>query len=155
MTQRTWIYSLPEAVTDAQRSALTQAFSHFLAEWKTHGAPVQGTIDLRHDRFVIVQSAPDAQPSGCSIDSMKQAVTRALLDQQLTWLDNAQVVYRTAEGDIAYTHFQEIPVQVAEGALNAETIVFDNTLNQTDDLNLWEQPLNQTWLRRYLPKIQA
>lgn len=151
MTTYTWIYTLADPVENNVQEALEAHFSAFLSQWKTHGTPVQGRIENKYGRFVIVQADPsDGRPSGCSIDSMRHGVEAILQQHKLTWLDNGMVTYRASDDSIQSIPFREIPALLASGDLGADTTIFDNTLSQTDDLNLWEKPLAETWMKRYL-----
>lgn len=151
MQQYTWFFSLEHPVAEAQQAALQADFDRFTAQWKTHGQPVEGLIGLRHGQFVVVQANPgQARPSGCSIDSLKRGVEQILGQHQLTWLDPAWVFYRAADGQIKRVLFRQIPALIASGELTGDSLVFDHSLNQSDDLSRWEVPLRDTWLRRYL-----
>jgi hypothetical protein len=152
MTLYTWFYTLPQSLTAAQQKSLEAAFQVFLDSWKTHGKPVQARIEVRHGRFVLIQSDPsDSRPSGCSIDSMRRTVEQILTQHELSWLDNAYVHFKDENGAIRSLHFRELPALAQAGHLQPDTLVFDHTLSQTDDLSKWEVPLEQTWLKRYLP----
>ncbi len=59
MTTYTWIYTLSENTDNALLEALEADFSAFLNQWQTHGTPVQGSIEIKHARFVIVQADPE------------------------------------------------------------------------------------------------
>lgn len=154
MQQFTWFFSLKEPLSPEMKEALSGSFAAFLNQWKSHGTPVDGMIDIRHDQFVIVQADPEVErPSGCSIDSLKRSVSTILTHHQLEWLEAGYVFFRNSAGDVQSVHFREIPSLVENGVLTEDTIVFDNSLAQSDDLSRWELPLKQTWLKRYLQKV--
>ncbi|MEM6344488.1 MAG: hypothetical protein AAF927_11435 [Bacteroidota bacterium] len=154
MQSYTWFYSLANALSLEEEQALAADFEHFLAQWKSHGTPVEGLIKIRYGRFIIVQSNPaEARPSGCSIDSLKKSVGTILDKHGLKVLDASYVYYRSGT-EINAVHFRELNQLAADGRLEAETIVFDHSLAQSDDLSKWELPLKQTWLKRYLPKVK-
>ncbi len=152
MQQFTWIFSLLRSVTPAEKESLQQNFLQFQGQWKTHGTPVNGLIRLHHDRFVVIQAREDdGRPSGCSIDSLRRGVTEILSNHQLPWSDGSEVSYRDGNGEIHLVHFQQIPSLLAAGTLQPDSIVFDHTLKNSDDLSQWERPLKDTWLKRFLP----
>ncbi|MFK7925269.1 MAG: hypothetical protein AB8H47_25160 [Bacteroidia bacterium] len=154
MQSYTWFYSLADALSPEKEQALAADFEYFLAQWKSHGTPVEGLIKIQYGRFVIVQSNPeDSRPSGCSIDSLKKSVSAIIDKHGLSVLDASYVYYRSGT-EIQATHFKELPKLATEGTLEADTIVFDHSLSQSDDLSKWELPLKQTWLKRYLPKVR-
>ena len=151
MTRYTWIYTLHADADSALADALQADFDLFLNQWKTHGTPVKGSIQVHHHRFIIVQADPaDDRPSGCSIDSMRHAVEAILQKHHQSWLDNGKIAYRAADDSIQAIGFQQIGSLLESGELHPDAIVFDNTLSHTDDLANWELPLKQTWMKRYL-----
>lgn len=155
MQAYTWIYSLEHEISAETLSALQAAFDAFLRQWKSHGVPVDGMIQLRHHRFVIIQSDPaDDRPSGCSIDSLKRAIGQILEQHHLKVQDAAYVQYRDAEGQVQSVHFQQLPSLVKEGKVGPQTMFFDHSLGQSDDLSKWEMPMQETWLKRFLPVVQ-
>lgn len=151
MQTYTWFYSLKDQPSPAQKAKLEAGFEQFLANWKSHGTPVEGLIQFVYDRFVIIQSDPGkARPSGCSIDSLKRGVEGILTQTELPWMEAAYVCYRDAAGEIQSVHFSKIKSLIESGELTADTQVFDHSLSQSDDLSKWEQPLSATWLKRFL-----
>ena len=68
------------------------------------------------------------------------------------FLDASTIFYRDAEGQIQQVHFSKIKALVEQGVVHAATIVFDHSLGQSDDLSQWELPMEQTWMRRHLPR---
>jgi hypothetical protein len=155
MQQYTWFYSLKSPLSPEQVAALEVDFAQFLSQWKTHGTPVEGLITIKHDRFIVIQSDPGVgRPSGCSIDSLKHAIGQILNAHRLEVVDAAHIFYRGENGEIQTTHFSKISALVNDGVLTPETIVFDHSLDQSDDLSKWEMPMSGTWLNRYFPKKQ-
>jgi hypothetical protein len=151
MQAYTWFFSLSTPLSAEQEVALQADFANFANQWKSHGTPVEGLIQVKHKRFVIAQSNPvDSRPSGCSIDSLKRGIEQILRTHQLPQLDSSQVFYRDEAGEIQFTDFRSIPELVAQGKLQGDTLIFDHSLSQSDDLSKWEVPLAQSWLRRYL-----
>lgn len=149
--QHIWIFQLATAPSAAAKSSILDELSSFVAVWKAHGAPVPGAVELRHDRFVIVQATP-GHASGCSIDSMTKGVTDILRQHGLQVLGAERVLFRDADGSIADMDFKDARAHVASGRIHADTIVFDSTMGQSNDLNLWEVPMHKTWLGRFLPQ---
>lgn len=151
MQRYTWIFSLLSPVSEPVAASLRTAFEAFQGQWKSHGTPVSGMIQLHHNQFVVVQANNDeGRPSGCSIDSLRRGVTAILAQQQLAWADGCEIFYRQPNGSIAIAHFHQIPALVENGSLGPDSIVFDHTLGDSDDLTRWELPMNQTWMKRYL-----
>ena len=153
MQQYTWIYSLNDTLSAVQNEALTAQFQAFSQNWKSHGTPVEGTVNIHYQRFVIVQADMRSErPSGCSIDSMRKTVENVLKEQGFFYTDASQIHYRNAGNEIAFVSFREVVNLLANEEMNENTVIFDNTLSNSDDLNKWEVPLAQTWLKRFLKR---
>jgi len=151
MQKYTWIYILADTLTKAQRQQLEVAFSNFLNKWTSHGRSIAGKIWIPYNRFVVIQANSDEdRPSGCSIDDMKRSVEKLLQELSFAWLDASYIAYKDEVSDIQVVHFQEIEKWVQMGKLSPNTIIFDNSLDQTDDLEKWERPMAKTWMRRFL-----
>ncbi len=151
MQQYTWFFSLSQTLSSEQETALKADFDRFVSQWNTHGSPVDGLIQIRHARFVIIQSNPaEARPSGCSIDSLKQGVGKILQQHGLESVEASYVFFQQDDQTIRSTDFRQIPQLIREGVLKADTLIFDHSLSQSDDLRKWEVPLKQSWLKRYL-----
>jgi len=154
MQQYTWIYSLNETLSAAQNEALLAQFQAFAQNWKSHGTPVEGTVTIHYQRFIIVQADMSSErPSGCSIDSMRRTVENTLKEQGIFYTDAAQIYYRNAQNEITSVHFREVSTLLEKGEMNENTIIFDSTLSNSDDLSKWEVPLGQTWLKRFLKNV--
>jgi hypothetical protein len=151
MQQYTWFYSLKDELSPEKEAELQQEFKTFTDQWETHGKSVDGLIQIKYGRFVIAQASPeDARPSGCSIDSLRRGIDQILSTRGYKTLDNGYVFFKDETGEIQEVHFRELPQYIDGGRLKAETPVLDHSLSQSDDLSLWERPLQATWLKRYL-----
>ena len=149
----TWIFSLAESLSDDQKAQLEQRFASYLTKWNSHGRPLKALILVRHHRFVIVQADPtENRPSGCSIDSLKRAVTQILEAEGLKSVDASRIHYKGRSGEIFSLDFRDLPKAIQAGELTGESLVFDHSLGQSDDLSRWEVSLQDSWMKRFLPK---
>lgn len=152
----TWIFTLPQSLSDTQSARLTADFEAFIRRWKSHGQPVDGRIEVKYKRFVVVQAGPaGGQPGGCSIDNMTRETLKLLEAEGINPLDNGHIAYRDAAGDIQTASFRELPALVAAGALGPQSIVFDATVSTHGDFSAWERPMADTWMQRFLPQPQS
>ena len=79
MYQKIWFFSLLSPIDTAQSARLSDLFSQFLSQWRSHGTPVEGTFEVLHNRFILIKGAVEGDtPSGCSIDAMRKGVTQIL-----------------------------------------------------------------------------
>ena len=149
--QHVWIFQLAQAPSETAKSAILKDLDAFMVSWKAHGSPVPGVAELRYDRFVIVVAEP-GHASGCSIDAMTKGVGQILSNQGIEVLGPEYVMYKDASGNISKMDFKAVRAAVLDGTLSAQSIVFDSTMGQSNDLARWELPLEQTWMGRFLPQ---
>ncbi len=149
--QHNWIFQLATAPTAETKSAILQELDAFVAVWKAHGSPVPGRAELRHERFVVVMAEP-GHASGCSIDSMTKGVMDILTKYEIAVLGPENVCFQTQNGSIEHVDFKEVRAAIQSGRLTADTIVFDSTMGQSNDLARWEVPLHATWMGRFVPQ---
>jgi hypothetical protein len=149
--QHLWIFQLATAPSAEAKILILNQLEAFVAVWKAHGAPVPGSVSLRHDRFVVVMAEP-GHASGCSIDSMTKGVTEILTQHDIAVLGPERVFFKEADGSIADIDFKEVKAAILAGRLSADSIVFDSTMGQTNELDRWEVQLQTTWMGRFLPQ---
>ncbi|MEM7040116.1 MAG: hypothetical protein AAF570_24300 [Bacteroidota bacterium] len=148
--QHIWIFQLHTAMSAGTQATVQQDLNAFLEAWKAHGTPVPGTAEIRYDQFVIVQATPGAT-SGCSIDSMTHGVEAILKKVKAEIAPNNLIFYRTNEGGIDKVDFREVSAAIAGGHMHADTIIYDASMGQENDLNKWEVRLGESWLARFVP----
>ncbi len=150
--QHNWIFQLKDHLSRSQKRQMIKDLVVLMEEWKSHGAPVPGVAEIRYDRFIVVKATPGAN-SGCSIDSMNHGVDNILTKNGAELLPNNFIYFRNSEGVLDYIDFRDVKGAIEAGQLKPETTIYDSTLGQANDLNLWEIRLMDSWLARFLPKV--
>lgn len=114
---------------------------------------VPGAHDVKYDRFIVVQAEPGST-SGCSIDSMNHGVDAILAKFGLEALPHNHIFYWNAAGELEQVDFREVKAAIEAGKMGPDTVVFDSSLGQEDDLKRWEVKLADSWMARFLPAPQ-
>ncbi|OYT73358.1 MAG: hypothetical protein CFK52_01970 [Chloracidobacterium sp. CP2_5A] len=144
---RVWVFTVSETLTAEKLASVEAALTAFIADWKSHGAPVRGGFALLDRRFIIV-AADEASGgvSGCSIDGMFHAVSDAVRRAGATLADTADIAYRGAAG-VELADRPTFRRLVREGRIGPETPVFDNAIRDLGDLRAGkrERPFAQSW----------
>ena len=149
---RVWVFALKNEAGAADGEALKNGLAELVGSWKSHGDEVSGAFGILYERFIIVASDPSTMVSGCSIDSIFRGVKQAVENAKLELADSSNIFFR--EGDAvresARAEFREL---VASGKVSAETIVFDNTIENIGQWRAgkWELPLRSSWHARAFP----
>lgn len=145
---RVWIYGAAESLTSEQVGALDAHMGAFLDEWRSHGREVTPGWSLIHEQFLVIGVDERAMNlSGCSIDSMFHAVEAFGGASGLDFSRSGNhVFYRDGQGirRLDRGDFADI---ARSGGVDAETIVFDNTIPTMAGLRAgrWEVPMRESW----------
>jgi len=149
---KVWIYQSDRNLTDVEIAEIKKKSAMFLIDWSSHGNMMLATIDVLHNRFIVVLVDEDAaSASGCGIDKSVRFMQQLEKDYLLNLFDRLLVTFRDPNGIIRGTKLQEFEQLVEKGVLNGETIVFNNLVgNKEEMLSLWEVPMKKSWHARML-----
>ncbi len=127
-----WVYAMPRPFTAEQRQLVMARLAEFVTQWQSHGTPVHGAFDIVENQFVLIAGYVDDGVSGCSTDAMVR-VMKQLREEGLDGFDRSWVFYRDGGGIHTVTRsiFQGL---VASGKIDADTVVFDPTIQLVGDL---------------------
>ncbi len=144
---RCWIFgsSIPLNEEDARLRGL---LGEFFAGWASHGEQVTGRWQIVERRFLIIVPEPDGTAlSGCSMDSMQQAVRRIEEAMGTRLLDSSRIFFRDPEGTVQMVNRAEFKALALAGNIDEETPVFDTTLSRLGDFaeGRFEKPLKESW----------
>lgn len=148
---RVWVYKTARDLSHAEQNLVRDRGSAFTSTWAAHGAPLDAAVEVLHGRFVVVAvDEEQAMASGCSIDKSVGFIKQLEHDLNLMLTDRMIVVYEAEEG-VRSCRLQDLPTLLADGAINAETMVYDDLVPTIGELRKrFRVPLRSTWLDRYL-----
>ena len=141
---RVWIYQSNRSLDFGEVEAASAVLMNFCADWKSHGTPVKASLQVFHNRFMVL-AVDETDMAGCSIDS-SVGVIRTLEERfGITLLDRMQVAVRV-DGLIWTLPLREFKQKVAEGELTPDTMLFNNLIQTKGELaTAWEIPLRESW----------
>jgi hypothetical protein len=150
---RVWIYQSDKEFTPGQVNTFRELAEVFQQNWESHGKPVNGTMELFHNRFIVVfVDEKDEQSCGRSVDASVRFMKELEEELGVTLLDRMLVAYRDGN-KIASCTIAEFEKRIDEGQVNESTIVFNNTIHSMAEFNTaWEVPLRQSWHSRLLAR---
>lgn len=144
-----WIFGASRDLSVAEESAVTEAATKFLAAWKTHGKPVEGSARLIDRRFLVF--GVSGESSGCSIDSLYDFVRSVEQYTGTTFLDPSRVFYRNAQGEIVSTDRPTFRDLAKKGEVTAATEVFNPAVATAGEARVkWRIPAGESWHSNYL-----
>ena len=148
---RLWTFAAERPLAGRDAAKLLEQVDAFVAAWKAHGTPLTAGRDWRLDRFLLV--AVDEQAagvSGCSIDALTRTLKTLQTELGVTLLETAPVFYRDG-ATVRRATRGEFRTLAERGAVDAETVVFDNTLVTVGALVHWETKAGASWHAKAFP----
>lgn len=142
-----WIYVFDSRLDQEEERKVRSKLDGFIAEWNSHGQPVDGRYVILEDQIAIIAGNCSGGISGCSIDS-KVRVFKELHDNfGLNALGGTRIVYRNTQGQIETADRVNFRQKVLEGEIKQRTPVFDLTARSLGDLRdqQIEHPFAKSW----------
>lgn len=151
MNERIWIYTLSKELTNEQLTDFKNRCQNFVSGWTAHDVSLDASFELYQNRLLIFKvNEAKYNASGCSIDKqlrfvkeLEQAFSLELLNRLLVAYDN--------NNHVEVIKSSQVKELLTANAITANTLVYDNTITQSTELETkWKQPLQSTWLSKYL-----
>ncbi|MBC7695596.1 MAG: ABC transporter ATPase [Burkholderiales bacterium] len=151
MNERIWIYTLSKELTADQLIDFKNRCQNFVSGWTAHDASLDASFELYQNRLLIFKVNEDKyNASGCSIDKQVRFVKEMEQVFSLELLNRFLVAYED-NSTIEVVKQSQIGELLSSGKINEDTLIFNNTISQSSDLvNNWKQPLQKTWLAKYI-----
>lgn len=147
---RAWTYIISKELTPDQLAQLKTAGQEFVNGWTAHEQQLTATFDIYKNRIIVVNVNEDVHSaSGCSIDKLTRFVKETEKNYSVE-LMNRLLVALKVQDDVQIVHSSKIKELLQDQFINENTVVFNTSLNNSEELRNWEQPLKNTWLNKYL-----
>lgn len=147
---RIWIYQASRPLTLQEQEAILQASKAFVAVWTSHERPLQGSAVVLHHRFLILAiEKPMHTLSCCTMDSVINLLRELQDTLHIDLLDRTQVVL-SQQGNTWMVPVEQARAKVQQGAISADTYMFDNTITHKAALaDKWLVPVQDSWLGKH------
>ncbi|QOI96758.1 MAG: hypothetical protein HRU69_04290 [Flammeovirgaceae bacterium] len=155
-TARLWIYQAERQLSAQEIATISSRLHTFIEGWSTHGNPVQGSFKVLHNQFIVLAADELVQaPSGCSIDESTRLIRQ--LDEFFSLGLFNRMVLTFLQNETPHTvPVKELQSLLAENKWNADTLVFDITVNTMAGFrDRFIAPAGKTWLKKYLNRVPA
>lgn len=151
MNERIWIYTLSKELSDEQLVDFKNRCQDFVNDWTAHDVSLDASFELYQNRLLIFKVNEDKyNASGCSIDKQLRFVKELEQTFAVELLNRLLVAYEN-NNQVEVIKSSQIKELLAANQITANTLVFDNTITQSSELHTkWKQPLQSTWLAKYL-----
>jgi hypothetical protein len=147
---RLWIFPASRPLTDGERARVLGEADAFIDQWTAHGVPLNAARDVRHDQFILVGvDERAAGASGCSVDALVRRMSQLQTALGVELTNNAPVLYRLGDR-IERVPREQFARLAANGDVNLDTVVFDNTVTSVGQVRAgrWELRAADAWHAR-------
>ena len=151
LQSRIWVFQSHRIMSPSEQSSIDAAVKQFVQKWSTHGVQMFASHVLYHNCFVVIAADEQKQAaSGCSIDSFTALFKAFGTQYNLSFFDRFSIAY-ILKDEVLISNLIEFKKLIADGRITQDTLVFNNLINQRQDLySKWEIPLKESWQKRYL-----
>lgn len=150
---RVWVYQADKALNNAEQNHIQQVLEEQVNQWAAHSVPLVGSVQVLLNRFIIVAvDEVQNQASGCSIDASTRWLKELGATMNLNFFDRS-VAY--VDGDeIKTVEMLKIKSLVAEGIIQADTIIFNNLVPNIGEFKAnWQVAASTSWMKRYFQQV--
>jgi hypothetical protein len=155
MTEKIWIYVLGRELSDPELKEFSQKCEAFVNSWTAHEHQLKASFEIYKKRFLIIKVDESVyNASGCSIDKQLQFVKQLEKEFSIELLNRLKVAYESND-EVKVVNASDIKDLLQKGEINENTLVFDNTITSSLQMNEWKKSLKNTWLSKYLPSYSS
>lgn len=152
---RVWVYQANKNLTDSEVQVIQQILENQINDWVAHGASLAGSIQVLHNRFVVVAvDELQNQVSGCSIDASTRWLKDLGTELNIDFFDRSVAFLQN--GKLQTAEIGKIKSLVSEDILKPETLIFNNLVSNIKEFeNNWNVEASDSWMKRYFQTITA
>jgi hypothetical protein len=149
---RVWIFQADRFLKESESEHLKKEMQPFIQAWAAHGEDLYGAFSLEYDAFLIIGADETKAPaSGCSIDSLAHKI-QALGDElNVDFFNRLIIAYEDPSTNIHLVTLEDFKRLLSENKINAETIVYNNLVENITQLNeIWRTKVKDSWHKNLL-----
>jgi len=147
---RIWVYQASRPLVQQECEQVLQEAQNFLAQWASHGNPLQCSATILHNQFLILAVEESFQgATGCAVDASVQFIRSLEQALQLSLLDRTQIAFRRGQENVVVP-LAQLKEKIQQEVIMPGMLIFDNTVTKKADLEAkWLVRAEDAWLGRY------
>lgn len=151
--KKVWVYVIGKALPAGDLRSLTESGKSFVSSWTAHENQLAASFRIFENRIIIIEVDEEVvAASGCSIDKLYRFMKESEARFGVELLNRMNVAYRS-DKSIEVVHTSTISKMLGENTINGDTPIFNTAVSTGKELEQWEQPLKETWLKKFLVKV--
>ncbi|MBS1651478.1 MAG: hypothetical protein JSU07_05640 [Bacteroidetes bacterium] len=148
--EKVWTYTISKELTPQQLNEITAQGIEFTKNWTAHDNQLTAEFSVFKNRIIIVKANEKIyEASGCSIDKLLRFIKKLEQEFDITLLNRLLVPVKTEVG-VNVFHKAEIKEKIASGQLSENSIIFNTSVSNSNELSNWEQEIKNSWLKNTL-----
>ena len=151
-SSKVWIYQSSRLFLISEALEMEEILNGFVTTWKSHGTPVKGFANLFFGRFIVLMADESTTGvSGCSTDSSVHLI-KSIEKKYRVEMFNRELLAFIIKDKIEQLPLSQLSYAVQNKFIDEETLYFDSTVLTRKQLEEnWITPMQQSWLKKFLP----
>ncbi|KGL60164.1 hypothetical protein SAMN04487762_0096 [Polaribacter sp. Hel1_33_78] len=148
---KVWVYPSDRKFYSTEIDEIEKKIKKFAENWKLEDENFKVSYRFLYNRFIIlVADDSETTLTNADIDTSVSFILQLQETYKVNLLDKMNVCFKQGEY-VQYKELKDFKKLVKNKAVTAKTIIFDNLINNKEDLeNYWEIAIEDSWYNRYL-----
>ena len=148
---KVWVYPSDRKFYSTEIDEIEKKIKKFAENWKLDDENFKVSYRFLYNRFIILVAADsETTLTNADIDTSVSFILQLQETYKVNLLDKMNVCFKQGEY-VQYKELKDFKKLVKNKAVTAKTIIFDNLINNKEDLeNYWEIAIEDSWYNRYL-----
>ena len=148
---KVWVYQSSLVLTDSDLKQIKEVGDFFLGQWESHNLPVNGSIDVYNNRFIVISAFSDEDAMCGKAQDSQMRLIKELEEVVEGKLTDRMLVFYQEENELKSFHFSELGSLLSDNKITSETIVFNSLVATKQEFeNSWKEALKNTWLNQFV-----
>jgi len=148
---KVWVYQSSLELTDSDLEQIKEIGDFFLEQWKSHNLPVNGSIDVYDNRFIVISAFSDEDAMCGKAQDAQMRLIKELEDVVAGKLTDRMLVFYQEDNELKSFHFSELGQLLSANKISSETIVFNSLVATKKEFkSSWKLAIKSTWLNQFL-----
>ena len=148
---KVWVYQSSLELTDSDLKQIKEVGDFFLGQWESHNLPVNGSINVYDNRFIVISAYSDEDAMCGKAQDSQMRLIKELEEVVEGKLTDRMLVFYQEENELKSFHFSELGSLLSDNKITSETIVFNSLVATKQEFeNSWKEALKNTWLNQFV-----
>ncbi|MDD7915503.1 ABC transporter ATPase [Polaribacter ponticola] len=148
---KVWVYPSSRKFYPTEIEEIEEKIKTFVESWKVESENFKASYQFLYNRFIVLVAEDEtAALTNVDIDASVTFILQLQETYKVELLDKMNVCFKQGE-HVQYKELKDFKKLLKNRAVTAKTIIFDNLINNKEDLeNFWEITIEDSWYNRFL-----